>query len=132
MYFWWLLVLVIMEYESDNDFSLAGLTQESCEIQIENVSDEENDERSNFSLLLDSARELASGGTTEVAHFDNHLHDIGFSSQISYQSQSDGNASKRMRYSELADHNDIEVIFDVSYHLIVPLICCAKVCLKLS
>ena len=132
MYFWRLLVLAIMEYESDDDFSLAGLTQESHEIQIENVSDEENDERSNFSLLLDLARELASGGTTEVAHFDNHLHDIGFSSQISYQSQSDGNASNRMRYSELADHNDIEVIFDVSYHLIVPLICCAKVCLKLS
>ena len=126
MYFWWLLVLAVMEYESDDEFSLAGLTQESCEIQIENVSDGENDERSNFSLLLDSARELAGGGTTEVAHFDNHLHDISFSSQISYQSQSDGNASKRVRYSEPADHNDIEVIFDVSYHLIVPLICVQK------
>ena len=35
MYFWWLLVLAIMEYESDDDLSLAGLTQESREIQIE-------------------------------------------------------------------------------------------------
>ena len=31
-----------------------------------------------------------------------------------------------MRYSEPADNNDIEVIFDVSYHLIVPLICVQK------
>ena len=115
MYFFWLLI-VMSFLESDDDFSLVGLMQESWEVDITSfTSDEEDhDRRSNFQMLLDAAKELGGNNNSKYddRDFESVLQDNGLGSQMEHRRMSDlpvGNSPKRMRTSDPSVESDVDV-----------------------
>ena len=72
MYFF--CVLFVMASFYDDDHSLAGLTQEGHEVEIQDISsdDEPIDAESNFRLILEDAKALSSS-ETQISNFDDKI-----------------------------------------------------------
>ena len=68
--------------DSNDNFSLAGLTYESRDADIENytLEDENGGESSNFKLLKEAARELSCGKNSKMCDSDSCLEKMVFSS----------------------------------------------------
>ena len=103
MYFFWLLVTMAF-LESDGDFLLMGLTQESREIDITSFTDEEdNGPHSILKLCLDAAHELGGQDNSKNnTDFESVHEDSGLHSQLEQRRSSDlpdGNSPKRVRSS---------------------------------
>ena len=67
MYF--LCVLLVMALFYDNDYSLTGLTQEGHEVEIQDISSDDEPE-SNFRLLLEGARALSTSFYIQVSNIE--------------------------------------------------------------
>ena len=106
-----LLVLVVaMYFDEDDDFSLAGLTQEDTGRSYLDSSHDEN----NFDLLLDCARNLANSEANAMDDFENSVFEIGMDSQTQdvseeCKSKGAGNAKRMMTNTEANDSSSVEV-----------------------
>ena len=80
------LIMAIASYDSDDNPSLTGLTQETREIDVTTITsdDESFDPDANYRLLLEEARKSFS----QVSNFDDHIFTMSHGSAAS-QTQSD-------------------------------------------
>ena len=68
------LIMVMAGYDSDDNLSLAGLTQETREIDVTTISsdDEPFNPDANYRMLLEEARKISSN-FSQVSNFDDHI-----------------------------------------------------------
>ena len=68
------LIMAMAGYDSDDNLSLAGLTQESREIDVTTISsdDESFDPDANYRLLLEEACKISTS-FSQVSNFDDHI-----------------------------------------------------------
>ena len=61
-------------YDSDDNLSLAGFTQETFEVDVTTISsdDEPFDPKENYMLLIEEACKINSN-FSQVSHFDDHI-----------------------------------------------------------
>ena len=78
MYFFTLLLIMATWFDNE-DFSLAGLTQESHEVDIETISSDEEsvDSERNFRLLLEGAKAL-SNNVSQISNFDDKIFQLSY------------------------------------------------------
>ena len=83
------LIMAMASYDSDDNLSLAGLTQETREIDVTTISsdDESFDPDANYRLLLEEARKISTN-FSQVSNFDDHIFAMSYGSAAS-QTQSD-------------------------------------------
>ena len=68
-------VIMAMEgYNSDDNLSLAGLTQKTCEVDVTTISsdDEPFNPDANYRLLLEEACKISTN-FSQVSNFDDHI-----------------------------------------------------------
>ena len=67
-------IMAMAGYDSDDNLSLAGLTQETHEIDVTTISsdDESFDPDANYRLLLEEAHKISSN-FSQVSNFDDHI-----------------------------------------------------------
>ena len=87
MYF--LCVVLVMVSFYDDDYSLAGLTQEGHEVEIQDISsdDEPLDPESNFRLLLEGARALSSS-ESQISNFNDKIFQFSHGDSVDMVSHS--------------------------------------------
>ena len=99
------LIMAMAGYDSDDNLSLAGLTQESREIDVTTISsdDESFDPDANYRLLLEEARKISTS-FSQVSNFDDHIFAMSHGSASS-QTQSDslGNFPKSVASSMVSN-----------------------------
>ena len=68
------LMMAMAGYNLDDNLSLAGLTQETCEIDVTTISsnDEPFDPDANYRMLLEEAHKISSN-FSQVSNFDDHI-----------------------------------------------------------
>ena len=78
------LIMAMAGYDSDDNLSLAGLTQETCEIDVTTISsdDEPFDPGANYRMLLEEARKISSY-FFQVSNFDDHIFAMSHGSMAS-------------------------------------------------
>ena len=99
------LIMAMAGYDSDDDLSLAGLTQESHEIDVTTISsdNESFDPDANYRLLLEEARKISTS-FSQVSNFDDHIFAMSHGSATSQtQSDSVGNFPKLMASSMVSN-----------------------------
>ena len=81
MYFLHFLLLVMAWY--DDDYLLAGLTQESHESEIQSISSDNEpvDPESNFRLLLEGARALSTS-KLQISNFDDKIFQLSHGESV--------------------------------------------------
>ena len=84
MHFIWILIVMASYLSDDEEYSSLVLTQQSNEINVMDISSEEDDGKTNFELLLESARELT---TSQVSNFDDKIFEMDDNSE---HSENDG------------------------------------------
>ena len=67
-------IMAMAGYDLDDNLSLAGLTQETCEIDVTTISsdDESFDPDANYRFLLEEARKISTS-FSQVSNFDDHI-----------------------------------------------------------
>ena len=83
------LITAMAGYDSDDNLSLVGLTQETREIDVTTISsdDESFDPDANYRLFLEEARKISTS-FSQVSNFDDHIFAMSHGSDAS-QTQSD-------------------------------------------
>ena len=111
----WILCLAMAAWFEDDNFSLAGLTQESHDVDIETISsdDEPVDPEVNFRLLLEGERAL-SNNVSQVSNFDDKIFQLSHGSntqndRLEDRNDSSGYFSNSMASSTLTSVMDIDV-----------------------
>ena len=99
-----------MFFEDDDDFSLAGLTQEDTGRSILESSQEDN----NLDMLFDCVRNLANSEANALNDFENSVFDIVMDSQTQEGEEQDktkysGNAKRVMTSTEDSDSESVKV-----------------------
>ena len=99
------LIMAMASYDSDDNLSLAGLTQESHEIDVTTISsdDESFDPDANYRLLLEEAHKISTS-FSQVSNFNDHIFAMSHRSASS-QTQSDslGNFPKSVASSMVSN-----------------------------
>ena len=85
MYFVFILIIMASYISDDEEYSSLCLTQESREINIMDISSEDDGDKTNFDLLLDSARELS---TSQISNFDDKIFGMEDNTQLSVGNES--------------------------------------------
>ena len=82
-------IMAMAGYDSDDNLSVAGLTQETREIDVTTISsdDESFDPDANYRLLLEEASKISTS-FSQVSNFDDHIFAMSHGSAAS-QTQSD-------------------------------------------
>ena len=86
MHLIWILIAMASYLSDDDEYSIGVLTQESKEINVMDISSEEESEKTNFELLIENARQLSG---SQVSNFDDKIFGMVDDSQLS-----DGNKSE--------------------------------------
>ena len=111
-----LLLLFIMAagWDSDDNMSLAGLTQESCYANVTTISsDEPIDPEENFRLLIEGVHKLSSN-FSQLSHFDDKIFGLSHGSR-STQSENDfsGQPSNSMALLMVSNLKNFHIYFTV-------------------
>ena len=110
MYFFSVLLMVIMAvWFGDEDFFLAGLTQENHDVDIETISSDDKPE-TNFKLLLGRAKVL-SNNVLQISNFDDKIFQLshGSTTQSEAGFAISGESSHDMVSSMVLSDNNLQV-----------------------
>ena len=110
-----LLFVMVAGYDSDNNLSLAGLTQESRYVDVTTISSDEEPihPEENFRLLLEGAHKLSSN-MSQVSHFDDKIFAMSHGSTLSQLGeQFSQQSSNSMASSMVSDYKVSHVFFTV-------------------
>ena len=86
MYFIWILIAMASYLSDEDEYSIGIMTQESKEINVMDISSEEESEKTNFELLMENARQLSG---SQISNFDDKIFGMVDDSTLS-----DGNKSE--------------------------------------
>ena len=106
MYFVFILIIMASYISDDEEYSSLCLTQESREINIMDISSEDDGDKTNFELLLESARELS---TSQISNFDDKIFGMEDNSQLSVGNESTPSSPIFVPSSRPAKMEEIEV-----------------------
>ena len=107
------LIMATASYDSDDSLSLAGLTQETCDIDVTIISsdDESFDPDANYRMLLEEAHKI-SMSFSQVSNFDDHIFAMSHGCAASQtQSDSVGNFSNSVASSMVSNLKYFYVYF---------------------
>ena len=117
MYFFSVCFILVAMAWFDDDYSLAGLTQEGHEIMIQTISSDEDeavDAESNFRLLLEGARALSTN-ESQISNFDDKIFQLSHGESVASVSQGLSQlrrpqmSSNSMTSSMAGEESDVEV-----------------------
>ena len=77
-----ILVMAMAGFDSDDNMSLAGLTQETHDVDVTTISSDEEpfDADENYRLLIEEARKISSN-FSQVSHFDDKIFGLSHGSR---------------------------------------------------
>ena len=107
------LIMAMAGYNSDDNLSLAGLTQETREIDVTTISsdDESFNPDANYRMLLEKAHKISTS-FSQVSNFDDHIFTMSHGSAASQtQSDSVGNFSNSVASSMVSNLKYFYVYF---------------------
>ena len=106
MHFIWIIIVMASYLSDDEEYSSLVLTQESREINVMDISSEEDEGKSNFELLLESARELTS---SQVSNFDGKIFEMDDNTEQSENDESEPSSPVFVASSMAGNLQQIEV-----------------------